>query len=104
METRKHIHHKMRRHGGERMVNVWVLNEKVKKTPESFMVDVYEPETNTVYQFHGCHWHRHTCLKNRTKRQQKRYMDACQIDRLVKKMHGIQSLILCQPGNMKNQY
>ena len=25
----------------------------------------------TVYQFHGCHWHGHTFLKNGTKRQQK---------------------------------
>ena len=48
------------------------------------MVDGYEPETNTVYQFHGCHWYGHTCLKNRTKRQQKRYKDACQIDWLIK--------------------
>ena len=44
-----------------------------------FLVDGYEPETNTVYQFHRCHWHGHTCLKNRTKRQQKRYKDACRL-------------------------
>ena len=44
----------------------------------------YEPETNAVYQFHGCHWHGHTCLKNRTKRLQKRYKDTCQIDWLTK--------------------
>ena len=48
------------------------------------MVDGYEPETNTVYQFHGCHWHGHTCLKNRTKREQKRDEDTCQIDWLIK--------------------
>ena len=41
---------------------------KAKKPP--FLVDEYEPEINTVYQFHGCHWHGHTCLKNRTKRQE----------------------------------
>ena len=48
------------------------------------MLDGYEPETNTVYQFHGRHWHGHTCLKNRTRRQQKRYEDTCQIDQLIK--------------------
>ena len=48
------------------------------------MVDGYEPEINTVYQFHGCHWHGYTCLKDRTKRQQKRYKDKCQIDWLIK--------------------
>ena len=37
-----------------------------------------------MYQFHGCHWHGHTCLKNRTKRQQKRYKDTCRIYRLIK--------------------
>ena len=31
IETCKHIHHKMCGHGGEHMVNVWVLNDKGKK-------------------------------------------------------------------------
>ena len=84
METSKHIHHKMCRHGRERMVNIWVLNDKDKKTLVPFLVDGYEPETNTAYQFHRCHWHGHTCLKNRTKRQQKRYKDTCQTDWLIK--------------------
>ena len=60
------------------------MNGKGKKEPVSFLVDGYEPEANTVYQFHGCHWHGHTCLKDRTRRQQKRYKDTCQIDRLIK--------------------
>ena len=50
------------------MVTVWVVNDKGKKEPVSFLVDGYEPKTNTVYQFHGCHWHGHICLKNRTRR------------------------------------
>ena len=62
-------------HGGEGMVTAWVLNDKGEKEPASFLIDRYEPETSTVYQFHGCHWHGHTCLKNRTKIQQKRYED-----------------------------
>ena len=84
IETGKHIHHKMCGHGGERIVTVWVLNDKDEKEPAHFLVDGYEPETNTVYQFHGCHWHEHTRLKDRTKRQQKRYEDTCQIDWLIK--------------------
>ena len=83
IERGKHIHHKICEHGGERMVTVWVLNDKGKNEPASFLVDGYEPETNTVYQFHGCHWHGLTCLKNRTKRQQKRYEDTRQIDWLI---------------------
>ena len=42
-------------HGGERMVTVWVLNDKGEKEPVFFLVDRYEPKTNTIYQFHGCH-------------------------------------------------
>ena len=71
-----------------------------KKEPVSFLVDGYEPETNTVYQFHGCHWHGHTCLKNRTKRQK----DTCQINCLTKKMDGIQNITLSQLGSVRNQY
>ena len=60
IETGKHIHHKMCGHGGESMVTVWVLNDKDKKEPVSFLVNGYEPETNTLYQFYGYHWHGHT--------------------------------------------
>ena len=51
----KHIRHKICGHGGEHMVKDWVLNDKREKEPVTFLVDGYEPETNTVYQFHGCH-------------------------------------------------
>ena len=73
-------------HGGERLVTVWVLNSKDEKEPAHFLADGYEPEANTLYQFHGCHWHRHACLKDRTKRQKKRYKDTYQklIDWLIK--------------------
>ena len=84
METGKDIHHKMCGNDGERSGKVRILNEKGKKTPAPFLLNGYEPETNTVYQFHGCHWHGHTCLKNCTKRQQKIYKDTCQIDCLIK--------------------
>ena len=45
IKTGKHIHHKMCGHGGERMVTVWVLNDK---EPAPFLVDGYEPETNHI--------------------------------------------------------
>ena len=102
IEKVKHIHHKMCGHGGERMMTVWVLNDKDEN--ESFLVDRYEPETNTEYQFHGCHWHGHTCLNNRTKRQQRDMKIIVGLIGLSKIMNGIQSIIICQPGNVKNQY
>ena len=43
-QSGKHIHHHKCGHGGERFI---------KGSP----VDSYHPETKTVYQFHGCHWH-----------------------------------------------
>ena len=52
METGKHIHNKMCGYGGERMVMVWVLNDKGKKELVSFLVYGYEPEIDTVYKFH----------------------------------------------------
>ena len=66
------------------MVKVWVFSDKCEIEPVNVLVDGYEPETNTVYQFHGCHWHGHTSLKNCTKRYQKRHKDTCQIDWLIK--------------------
>lgn len=35
------------------------------KTPACFLVDGYEPNVNTMYQFYGSHCHGHTCLKYR---------------------------------------
>ena len=107
IETGKHIHHKMCGHGGERMVKVWVLNDKGEKEPVTFLVDGNGPETNTVYQFHGCHWHGHTCLKNRTKRQQKRYKDTYQIDWLIKNngwdtKYNLVSTWECEESILKN--
>ena len=32
-------------------MNVWVLSDNGKKTPGSFSIDGYQPETNTLYQF-----------------------------------------------------
>jgi len=39
-----HIHHAMCGHGGERWIN-------------GAPVDGYDPETKTIYQYHGCPWH-----------------------------------------------
>ena len=86
------------------MVTVWVLNDKGKKEPASFLVDGYEPETNTVYQFHGFHWHGLTCLKNRTKDNKRNTKIRVRSIGLSKIMDGIQNIILCQTGNVKNQY
>ena len=63
-ETGRHIHHKMCDHGGERQVTVWYLNSKGEKDYTTYPADGYELGTRTVYQFHGCKWHGHTCIKD----------------------------------------
>ena len=63
-------------HGGERRVKIWVLDHKGGKLPGYFSIDAYEPETNTVYQFHECHRKRQTCIKTCTIRQKMRYKEA----------------------------
>ena len=73
------------------------------------MVDGHEPETNTVDQFHGCHWHGHICQKNRTKRQQMRYNDTFQIDWLIKNdgwdtMYNLVSTWECEEPILKKAW
>ena len=90
-KTGRHIHHKMCGHGGERQVTVWCLNSKGEKVYTTYPVDGYEHETRTIYQFHGCKWHGDTCIKDRTKKQRKRYRDTLAIDRLIEN-NGVDSL------------
>ena len=57
-QSGKHIHHHKCGHGGERFI---------KGAP----VDGYHPETKTVFQFHGCHWHGCIqCFPNREQRNE----------------------------------
>ena len=104
MEVGKHIHHKMCKHGGERMVTVWVLNDKGKKEPVSFLVDGYETETNTVYQFHRSNWHGYKCFKDRQEDNKRDIRIRVRLIGLLKIMDGIQSIILWLLGNVKSQY
>ena len=74
-KTGKHIHHAICGHGGERHI-------QIGKRP--IKVDGFEPETNTVYQYHGCYWHGCDCnpdnfdeeKKNKTIKEDKMIKDA----------------------------
>ena len=37
------------------------LNTGKEKKIGPYPVDGYDSDTNTVYQFQGCYWHRHDC-------------------------------------------
>ena len=102
METGKYIHH-MCGYGEERLVKTWVLNNKGKKKLP-FLVNGYEPETNTVCHFDECHWHGNTCLKNFPKYNKRDIKIHVRFIGLSKIMDGIQNRILRQLGNVRNQY
>ena len=80
-----HIHHALCGHGGERQVTVLIENDKGELTPHCYSVDGYEPETNTVYQYHGCYWHGHTCQKDGTEKQLARYVDTICLDKHIER-------------------
>ena len=79
----KHIHHAMCGHGGERVVPIVVKDVKGKANLVSIKVDGYEPETKTVYQFHGCKWHGCFCQKERTERERCLYEKTLYNDQLI---------------------
>ena len=54
-------------HDEEHRLKDWVLDQKHEKTPAYSSVDSYLAETNTIYHFHGCYWHRYTHMKSLTK-------------------------------------
>ena len=70
----KHIHHALCGHGGERCVKD---GEK-----ELFLVDGYEPVTNTVYEYYGCKWHGCPCSSD----------DKIKYNETMRKEHVIKSL------------
>ena len=62
--TRRHIHHALCGHGGEYYVHLYAGKEKNSHARE-IPVDGYEPESNTIFQYHGCKWHGCPCQKRK---------------------------------------
>ena len=100
----KHIHHKMQGHFGERMLKVWVLDDKSGTTPACFLVNGYEPEVNTVYQLHryfGIDIHLQKTVQKDKSQDTKTHVRSIGLQQI---MGGIQSIILCQSGDVRMQY
>ena len=38
------------------------FNSSTEKRIGKYPVDGFDPETQIIYQFHGCYWHGHTCM------------------------------------------
>lgn len=101
----KHIHHKMCGHGGERQVMVMIKDDEGEEKPHFYVVDGYEPETNTVYQYHGCKWHGHTCLGNRTNRQKKSYYSTKARDyHIVNNGYNLVKVWECEKPELSNKF
>ena len=101
----KHIHHKMCGHGGERQVLVVIENEKGEPKEYFYPVDGYEPETNTVYQYHGCKWHGHSCLGVRTNREVKRYCSTVALDEhIVRNGYNLVKVWECEEPERSNTF
>jgi len=101
----KHIHHKMCGHGGEREVMVVIENEKGEAKEYSYPVDGYEPEINTVYQYHGCKWHEHRCLGTRTNREVKRYWSTVALDgHIVRNGYNLVKVGECEEPEKSNMF
>ena len=60
----RHIHHALCGHGGEYYVHLYAGKEKDSHARE-IPVDGYEPESNTIFQYHGCKWHGCPCRKRK---------------------------------------
>ena len=104
-KTGKHIHHKMCGHGGERQVMVVIENEKGEGEEYFYPIDGYEPETNTVYQYHGCKWHGHSCLESRTNRQTKRYVPTMALDEhIVRNGYNLMKVWECEKSELSNTF
>ena len=59
----RHIHHALCGHGGEYYVYLYAGKEKDSRARE-IPVDGYEPESNTIFHYHGCKWHGCPCRKS----------------------------------------
>ena len=86
----KHIHHALCGHGGERCVR---HDEK-----ELFLVDGYEPTTNTVYEYYGCKWHECPCSSNETIK----YNETLRKEKVIKDLgYNLVSVWECEKPDLK---
>ena len=45
-------------------VNIWHAENGGEELIENFPVNSYDESTRTVYEYHGCFWHKHFCQTN----------------------------------------
>ena len=95
----KHIHHALCGHGGEFCVEV---EDEERDWVEEIPVDGYEPETNTIFQYHGCKWHGCPCQKERNSLEEERYTKTIDLEKKMKEQEfNLISVWECEKPELK---
>ena len=95
----KHIHHALCGHGGEFCVEV---EDEERDWVEDIPVDGYEPESKTIFQYHGCKWHGCPCQKERNSLEEKRYTKTIDLEKKMKEQEfNLISVWECEKPELK---
>ena len=95
----KHIHHALCGHGGEFCVEV---KDEERDWVEDIPVDGYEPESKTIFQYHGCKWHGCPCQKERNSLEEKRYTKTIDLEKKMKEQEfNLISVWECEKPELK---
>ena len=106
--TRRHIHHALCGHGGEYYVHLYAGKEKDSHARE-IPVDGYEPESNTIFQYHGCKWRGCPCRKERNSLEEEliaeqRYAKTIELEKKMKEQgFKIVSVWECEKPELKKK-
>ena len=95
----KHIHHALCGHGGEFCVEV---KDEERDWVEDIPVDGYEPESKTIFQYHGCKWHGCPCQKERNSLEEERYTKTIDLEKKMKEQEfNLISVWECEKPELK---
>ena len=108
--TGRHIHHALCGHGGEYYVHLYAGKEKNSHARE-IPVDGYEPESNTIFQYHGCKWHGCPCQKRKERNSleeeqiaKQRYAKTIELEKKMKEQgFKIVSVWECEKPELKKK-
>ena len=108
--TGRHIHHALCGHGGEYYVHLYAGKEKNSHARE-IPVDGYEPESNTIFQYHGCKWHGCPCQKRKERNSleeeqiaKQRYAKTIELEKKMKEQgFKVVSVWECEKPELKKK-
>ena len=106
----RHIHHALCGHGGEYYAHLYAGKEKNSHARE-IPVDGYEPESNTIFQYHGCKWDGCPCQKRKERNSleeersaDQRYTKTIELEKKMKEQgFKIVSVWECEKPELKKK-